>query len=173
MAEGDKEAFARLVRELQGPLFGFLGRMGLDQARGEEIAQETFLRVWLHFSRYRAERASMTTWTFTIARNLALNAVSRAASRREVSFGDDIPEVVCEQPLASEVLAGQQQHERLRQALLALSADDRSLLALIYVEELSHADVARIEGCSAGAVKIRAHRAKQRLRQIMEDRDGE
>ena len=78
MAEGDREAFGRLVRELQGPLFGFLGRMGLSQARGEEIAQETFLRVWQHFSRYRAERGSLTTWTFTIARNLALNSLSRA-----------------------------------------------------------------------------------------------
>jgi RNA polymerase sigma-70 factor (ECF subfamily) len=172
MAEGDREAFGRLVRELQGPLFGFLGRMGLNQARGEEIAQETFLRVWQHFSRYRADRGSLTTWTFTIARNLALNSLSRAASQREVPFGDALPEIACERPLPGEALAVQQQHHRLRRALLALPPGDRALLALIYVQELSHADVARIEGCSAGAIKTRAHRAKARLRQIMEDEDG-
>jgi RNA polymerase sigma-70 factor, ECF subfamily len=172
MAEGDNEAFGRLVRELQGPLFGFLGRMGLDQARGEEIAQETFLRVWQQFSRYRAEKGSLTTWTFAIARNLALNAVSRAAAQREAPFGETPPEIACEQPLASEALEEQQQLARLRRALLALPPDDRALLALIYVRELSHADAARIEGCSVGAIKTRAHRAKARLRQIMEDADG-
>ncbi len=172
MAEGDKEVFGRLVRELQGPLFGFLGRIGLNQACGEEIAQETFLRVWQHFSRYNASRGSLTTWTFTIARNLALDSLSRAARQREAPFGDHPPEIACEQPLASEALAERQQHDRLRRALLALPPGDRSLLALIYVRELSHADIARIEGCSVGTVKTRAHRAKARLRQIMEDEDG-
>jgi RNA polymerase sigma-70 factor (ECF subfamily) len=172
MADGDKQRFARLVQELQGPLFGFLGRMGLDQARGEEIAQETFLRVWQNLPRYQAKRGSLPAWTFAIARNLALNELARAASRRETAFGDKVPEVACEGPLACETLAEQQQRQRLRQALLTLPPGDRSLLALIYVQELSHADVAQIEGCSAGAVKTRAHRARQRLRQIMEDRDG-
>lgn len=172
MTEEDQGRFARLVHELQRPLFGFLGRMGLDQARAEEIAQETFLRVWLNFSRHLAERGGLATWTFAIARNLALNELSRASSRREIAFGDDTPEVACDRPLAFEFLAEEQQRRRLRQALLTLPPGDRSLLALIYVQELSHADIARIEGCSAGAVKTRAHRAKQRLRQIMEDQDG-
>ncbi len=172
MAEGDEGAFRDLVRKLQGPLFGFLGRMGLDQARGEEIAQETFLRVWQHYASYRADRGSLVTWTFTIARNLALNAVSRAAAQREVLFGEPPPEIACEQPLASEALEEQQQFARLRRALLELPPGDRTLLALIYVQELSHADAARIEGCSVGAIKTRAHRAKARLRQIMENEDG-
>jgi RNA polymerase sigma-70 factor, ECF subfamily len=172
MAEGDIGAFRDLVLRLQGPLFGFLGRMGLDQARAEEIAQETFLKVWQHHASYRADRGSLTTWTFSIARNLALSAVSRASTQREVPYGESPPEIACEQPLASDVLEVREQRERLRQALLALPPGDRALLALLYVQELSHADAARIEGCSVGAIKTRAHRAKARLRQIMEDEDG-
>jgi RNA polymerase sigma-70 factor, ECF subfamily len=172
MADGDEAAFRALVRSLEGPLFGFLGRMGLDQARAEEIAQEAFIRLWQRRASYRPELGSLATWTFAIARNLALNAVSRASAQREMPYGDAPPEAACEQPLASEALEARQERERLRRALLLLPPGDRALLALIYVQELSHADAARIEGCSVGAIKTRAHRAKARLRQIMEDEDG-
>lgn len=173
LADDDRSRFAALVQELQRPLFGFLGRMGLGQAQAEEVAQETFLRVWLNFSRHDARRGSLAAWTFAIARNMALNELGRAARRREINFGEEAPEVPCERPLAFEALEEEQQQRRLRQGLLELPPGDRALLALIYVDELSHADVARIEGCSTGAVKTRAHRAKQRLRRIIEKRDQE
>jgi RNA polymerase sigma-70 factor, ECF subfamily len=172
MAEWDETAFRALVHKLEGPLFGFLGRMGLEQARAEEIAQETFLKVWLHHASYRADRGSLVTWIFTIARNLALNAASRASAQRETPYGGAPPETACEEPLASDALEARQERERLRRALLVLPPGDRALLALIYVQELSHADAARIECCSVGTIKTRAYRAKARLRQIMEDEDG-
>ena len=172
MREADETAFRALVRELQGPLFGFLGRMGLSRAHAEEIAQETFLKVWRNWASYSAEKGSLVTWTFAMARNLALNAASRASMQREVPYGEHPPDVACEEPLASEALEARQERERLRRALLALPPPDRALLALIYVRELSHADAARIEGCAVGAIKTRAHRAKARLRQIMEEEDG-
>ena len=43
---GDRAAFAPMVARYEGPQFGFLGRLGLEQAEAEEIAQETFLRAW-------------------------------------------------------------------------------------------------------------------------------
>jgi RNA polymerase sigma-70 factor, ECF subfamily len=172
MREAEETAFRDLVRALQGPLFGFLGRMGLSQHQAEEIAQETFLKVWRNLGAYRAEKASLATWTFAIARNLALNAAARASTLRENPYGEHPPEIASGEPLASEALEARQDRERLRRALLALPPGDRALLALIYVQELSHADAARIEGCSVGAIKTRAHRAKTRLRQIMEEDDG-
>jgi RNA polymerase sigma-70 factor (ECF subfamily) len=48
IAAGDRQAFADVVRHYQPPLFGFLGRMGLDQSHAEELAQEAFLRAWMN-----------------------------------------------------------------------------------------------------------------------------
>ena len=51
-AKGDYRAFGRIVVAHQGKIFGYLGRMGFDSATAEDIAQETFLRVWRHAGKF-------------------------------------------------------------------------------------------------------------------------
>jgi RNA polymerase sigma-70 factor (ECF subfamily) len=165
---GDRQAFAAIVTRFQGPLFGYLGRMGCDAAQAEELALEAFLRAWTGLCTFDARRGAFSTWLFTIARNLALNELACAAGRRG---GAEAPpdERVCEAPLPQERIAIEQRRARLRAALMRLPAADRSVLALAYVEELAVADIARIERCSAGAVKVRLHRARKRLATIVGD----
>jgi RNA polymerase sigma-70 factor (ECF subfamily) len=165
---GDRQAFARLVAHYQRPLFGFLGRMALNQGMAEEIAQETFLRAWKHLGEYRPDVAEFSTWLFTIARNLALHELERAAARHEVAVLEDLPEPMCERLQPQEELERAQQARRLQSALLALPLADRSALALAYIHELDLASVARIEGCTTGAIKTRLHRAKEKLRHMLE-----
>lgn len=165
--------FAVLVMRYQGPLFGFLGRMGFGQAQAEDLAQETFLRAWQSLGQYDAQRGEFSTWLFTIARNLALNHRQLAASRHEVWEGNtsngmpiDMPSA---EPEPADLLALAQQREQLRRALGQLPAADRCVLALAYISELDIASIARIEGCTAGAVKTRLHRARTRLSEILEN----
>jgi RNA polymerase sigma-70 factor (ECF subfamily) len=166
IAAGDTQAFAELVEMHQGPLFGFLGRMGCPQAQAEDLAQETFLRAWTQLPRYQPDRAEFNTWLFTIARNLACNALQSAAQRHETP-GEALPEVACTQPNPEHTLDQLQQSARLQAALRQLPIADRSALALVYVQDLALADVARIEGDSLAAIKTRLHRAKQRLRALL------
>ena len=81
VARGEAQAFAELVVHYQRPLFAFLGRMGLNAARAEEVAQESFLRAWQNLPSYRSEQAQFSTWLFTIARRLALNELTRSQHR--------------------------------------------------------------------------------------------
>lgn len=166
---GDRSAFAELVEHFQRPLFGYLGRMGLQQGQAEEVAQETFLRAWQRLGDYDQARAALSTWLFTIARNLALNELTRAASVQERTWGEALPEVVSEHGQPVQNVMARQGREQLRQALRLLPHDDRSALALAYYDELDMASIARIEGCTVGAIKVRLHRAKQRLRQLLEN----
>ena len=190
VARGEQRAFADLVAMYQRPLFGFLGRMGMGQAQAEDIAQETFLRAWTHLPSFDPAQAQFGTWLFTIARNLACNALQSAAHQREVKGdfkgkgqgnGDgngngngngegrntEVPDVACQQPGPSQLMERAQQQARLQAALRQLPMADRSALALVYVHELALADVARIEGDSLAAIKTRLHRAKQRLRELL------
>jgi RNA polymerase sigma-70 factor (ECF subfamily) len=166
-AAGDRDAFAALVRHYQRPLFSFLGRMGLRQGEAEEVAQEAFLRAWLHLDRYRAEQGAFSTWLYTIARRLALNELDRAERRLVDGAGDAAPDIACDRPGPAQALHRQQQGAALLAALRQVPAAERSVLALAYVHELSLADVARIEGCSESAIKSRLHRARQRLREAL------
>jgi RNA polymerase sigma-70 factor (ECF subfamily) len=167
--KGDRSAFAELVEHFQRPLFGYLGRMGLRQGQAEEVAQETFLRAWQRLGDYDQARAAFSTWLFTIARNLAINELTRASSSHEQTFGEDMPEMACEHGQPAQEVMNRQLRLQVQQALRMLPYDDRSALALAYYEELDMASIARIEGCTVGAIKVRLHRAKQRLRQLLEN----
>ena len=169
IANGEQRAFAELVTIYQRPLFGFLGRMGMGQAQAEDIAQETFLRAWAHLPRFDPAQAQFGTWLFTIARNLACNALQSAAHQRELSGSEiELSDAACPQPGPPQLMERAQQQARLQAALRQLSMPDRSALALVYVHDLALADVARIEGDSLAAIKTRLHRAKQRLREILQ-----
>jgi RNA polymerase sigma-70 factor, ECF subfamily len=167
IAAGEERAFAELVDLYQGPMFGFLGRMGLGRAHAEDIAQETFLRAWTHLPSFDAERAQFGTWLFTIARNLAYSALQNPARLYEAQV-EEPPEQACQQPGPAQTLERAQQHAQLQSALRQLPLADRSALALVYVHELALADVARIEGDSLAAIKTRLHRARHRLRELLQ-----
>lgn len=164
IARGDLRAFSELVDRYQRPLFAFLGRMGLEAARAEEVAQETFLRAWQHLPRYRTEQAQFSTWLFTIARRLALNELARSRNRHEVAADDDAPEPACAAARPEQALDQRRLQARIDAAFRSLGTDDRSVLALAYTHDLGMVEIAVIEGCSVDAVKTRLHRARQRLR---------
>jgi RNA polymerase sigma-70 factor, ECF subfamily len=168
VARGETQAFSALVVHYQRPLFAFLGRMGLNAARAEEVAQESFLRAWQNLASYRSEQAQFSTWLFTIARRLAINEVTRPQHRLEVGADDQTPEPASAMAGPEQTLEQRQLQARVHAALRSLSTDDRSVLALAYTHELSAADIAVIEACSVDAVKTRLHRARQRLRLALE-----
>jgi RNA polymerase sigma-70 factor, ECF subfamily len=167
-ARGDTQAFSELVVQYQRPLFAFLGRMGLNAARAEEVAQESFLRAWQNLPSFRSEQAQFSTWLFTIARRLALNELTRSQHRHEVGADDKTPEPTSAAAGPEQTLEQRQLQDRVHAALRSLSTDDRSVLALAYTHELNAADIAVIEACSVDAVKTRLHRARQRLRVALE-----
>jgi RNA polymerase sigma-70 factor (ECF subfamily) len=171
---GDKQAFEPLVRRYQRPLFQYLSRLGLEDAVVQELAQETFLRVFRHLHRYDPDRgASFSTWLFTIARRLALNELSR--SRRKYNHVDctTIKRASTESDnLPAEVLK-EQHRVMLYEAMNQLPPDFRSAVSLSYLREMSIEQIAAIEGCAVGTVKSRIHRGKCRLQKLLVDVIGE
>ena len=173
IAAGDVDAYSAIVRRYQHSLFGFLGRLGLSQGSAQELAQETFLRAWRGLGSFEPRRAAFSTWLFAIARNLAINELNRPDRLHEAELGEQTGEPLSEslQPL-DRMIAAEELHA-LRGALRQLPMADRSALALVYSNELELAQVARIEGCSVGAIKVRLHRARLKLREILEQKNDE
>ncbi|MBY6241344.1 RNA polymerase sigma factor [Methylosinus sp. Sm6] len=171
-AMGDGVAFARVVEAEQGRVFGFLGRMGLDAATSEDIAQEAFLRVWRNAGSFDPKRGAASTWILAIARNLALGHLRAASRRRETFDEDEALNAPSQEPRPDAVLEDKQRRALLAAALERLAPAERSLLAASYDEGLDLASIARLEGCSPGAAKLRLHRARMKLRRIVEMDDG-
>ena len=171
---GERQAYALLVKRYQDGVFGFLWRMGLRRAVTEELAQETFVRAWTHLADFEPTRSAFSTWLFAISRNLALNEIARAGHRLEVPADDadddtDGANSADSADTPPEALARQRERDRLHAALRQLAPAQRSVLGLAYLNELSLAEVAAIEGITEGAAKVRLHRARLALRQLLEN----
>ncbi len=158
---GDPVAFGALVTRYQDSLFGYLGRMGFEQSVCEDLAQEAFLRAWKSREKYDADKASIATWLFTIARNLALTVLAR----KTPPVSDDIDVELQPQSGSGVDPSKQYEHhqsvERLRRALKKLSVEDREVIAVCYTPELANS--AEVLNCSAGALRTRLSRARKRL----------
>ncbi len=169
---GNRNAFRLLVVRYQRPLFRFLGGFGLEQAAAEELAQETFLRAYRSLADYDPDKASFSSWLFTIAKHLAMNETARSHRRAphvDAAASEHELTVPGPQPLAPEVLEAEERRHRMQAALHRLPDLLRSALVLAYLRELSLEDVAEIERCSVAAVKSRIFRGKQLLRAALSE----
>ena len=163
---GDPVAFGRLVTRFEKPLFGFLGRMGFEQSVAEELAQETFLRAWKNRQSFDSNKARVSTWLFTIARNLAINEIDLQPSVTGDANSSEQPSTHPSTDPAQQY-ASHEAIERLRRALKTLSVEDRAAIAVIYVVDLTEKDAAQLMNCSVGAYRTRLSRARKRLAAAM------
>jgi RNA polymerase sigma-70 factor (ECF subfamily) len=128
----------------------------MDRDSAADLLQETFMRVHQYRHRFSGE-SRFRPWLFRVARNACRDHLSRAHKRTstEAEWLRERPVRAAEAP--SEVVVA------LEQALATLPADDRELLVLKRLHELSYAEIASVVGCSEGAARVRMHRAFARL----------
>ncbi len=156
---GDTEAFSTLVRTHERRVFRLLGRFFRRPEEIEDAAQETFLIAWRKLSTYRAE-APFEHWITRIALRTAYDRLRRHGFPTEPLDEATDPAAPAIDPTA------RLEVERL---LARLSPTDRFLLTLLEGEGWSVAEIAEKLGWTAVNVKVRAHRARKRLRQILEE----
>lgn len=158
---GDPTAFEELYRVTVESVERFLGRWAATGAERDDLVQEIFLQVHRARRTYRPG-LPFEPWLFAIARHVALGSARTRRRRwsREIGM-DELPQRPAE-PGAFEPdpILGR----RLGAALSSLPADQRDLLRLAHVEDLSSPEIAARVGASPGAVKVRLHRIHRRLR---------
>jgi len=165
---GDEAALGALMQRWEVPLKIFIGRIVLNTREAEELAQETFVRVWQQRERFRSG-AAFRPWIFAIAVNLARNRLRWWRRRPEVAL-EDWTESAGDGGGGWEGASGAmaaESRERaaaVRDAIAALPVDLREALVLFEYEELSHAEIATAVGATPKAVENRVHRARERLR---------
>src|SRR5512132_4687778 len=93
VAEEDERAFSELVRRYQGRITNLVGRILNDRECSDDLAQEVFVRLFVHRRNYR-RGSKFSTWMFTIAANLAKNEIRRRVRRRNWFSLDALQEVL-------------------------------------------------------------------------------
>lgn len=170
--DGNRDAFRLVVLRYQRPLFRFLGLMGFTPEAAEDLAQQTFLRVFRSLNSFDARQSKFATWLFTIAKRLAANERQRAYHRHEEPAWDTPDEGTASAPRAADPALLAERTHRLRAAMAALPPSLRDTFLLSQVNQLTLAEVAAIEGCAVGTVKSRIHRAREQLRAALVEEES-
>lgn len=154
---GDPSAFAHLVRAHERRVFRLAGRFFRRPEDIEEVAQETFLTIWRKLSTYRAD-APFEHWLTRICLNCCYGRL-----RREKQDGVELD------PNLESPQADPDARLEVRTLLSRLRPEDRFILQLLDGQGWSVAEIANRLGWSRVNVKVRAHRARKRLRKIVEE----
>jgi len=167
----DRAAFAALFAHFAPLLKSFaLSSPGMSSnALAEELVQEVMLKVWNRASTFDASRAGAATWIYTLARNCRIDLLRRKFRLREEVDVDDLWEVGTEPDEPEAELDRGRAGTQVREALGQLPAEQRQIIAKVYMEGKSHSEAAGELGLPLGTVKSRIRLAMSKL-ELMLDR---
>jgi RNA polymerase sigma-70 factor (ECF subfamily) len=173
---GDESAFAEIVRRYGPRVFHTAGRFFRRREQVEEAAQEVFLKAFTQLDTFEG-RGSFEGWLTRIATNTCLNLVRGAKRRPELSASDlsEGESTWLENSLAGASVERHRSDERglvaadlAERVLGTMSPDDRLVLMMMDGEESSVKEVAEATGWSESNVKVKAMRARRRMREAVE-----
>lgn len=163
--QGEAQAYRQLSEKHLPKVLNFAFRMLADKFEAEDVAQETFLRVWQHAGKWRPQ-AAVSTWIFRIARNLCIDRI-----RKRKPSDEEAADLPVESQRASLILERKQEASVVQEAIQALPERQRAALLLTHFEGMSNPEVAASMEVGVEAVESLLSRARRKLRSHLRSRN--
>ncbi len=160
---GDDEAWRSIYRDLAGPITGYLASRGVTDA--EDLTGEVFLQVARDMHAFEGNESDFRSWVFVIAHRRAIDW-RRAVSRRPPTIDQPLPDLAGGD-VEDEAMEAVER-DRMIHLLDSLSEEQRDVVALRVIADLSLEETAMVVGKSVGAVKALQHRALRSMRKEIE-----
>ena len=168
--KGDEAAFEELIKLHQKSVYAVCWRICRNEEDAMDAAQETFLAAWRGLEKFRGE-AAFSTWLTRLAANASLDLLrKKKRSAQELSAEsaeEDGVQLISREPQPQEQIERQERIEEVQKALLMLSDEHREVLILREMRELSYEEIAAALNISAGTVRSRISRGREKLREIL------
>jgi len=164
--KGQEEyAFSHLTNKYKEKVYWIIRKMLIDHEDTNDVTQDVFIKVWINFSKFRAE-SQLYTWIYRIAVNECINFLNKKKSR---FF---LPLINYEKQLLAKVdestdLTADDIHVKLQKAVLQLPEKQQIVFNLRYFQELSYEDIAEITKTSIGALKASYHHAVKKIEKLI------
>ena len=168
---GDYSPASEIYDRYSARIYNFAFRFLRNAEAAEDATQEVFVKMLKHARQFQGD-AKLSTWLFSITANWCRDYLRKADNRPKES--DD---VLVTLPSPNELsperkLEQREDEQRVRRALGALTPEQREAILLSRYQGLSYAEIAKIAGCSEGAVKTRVFRAMETLKKALSREAG-
>jgi RNA polymerase sigma factor (sigma-70 family) len=160
---GDLDQLTGLFERYHGPLFGFLARLANgDRDLAQDLTQNVFVRVLRYRASYQPGQA-FRAWVYQMARHVWADHYQRQRPSADL---EEVEKTAAHGRAAQAQRAATDQHQALHEALALLPAPQREVLLLHRFQGFDYAEIGEQLGCTAGAARVKAHRALDALRKI-------
>jgi RNA polymerase sigma factor (sigma-70 family) len=167
--QGDHLAYAGLVNRYQNYVFTLTLRLVKNREEAEEVAQDVFIKAYKYLADFRGD-AKFSTWLYTIVNNTCISFLRKKKPDIHSLDEERIFAKVDHQDLGfrADGVEQQSKHRMVNEAINRLKPDDGAIITLFYKHEQSLEEIAGILGLEVNTAKVRLHRARARLKELME-----
>lgn len=166
----DQSAYRRVFEHFGPRVKSYLLGLKIAPDQVDDVLQEVMIAVWHKASSYRPEKAAVSTWIFTIARNKHIDRIRRDKFQTYDAVDDDAAEAeVADHDIADQQLLTMQRKQAVQAALSKLPEDQMTVISMSFLKDMAHGEIANSLDLPLGTVKSRIRLGFQRLRQELGD----
>lgn len=166
----DQQAFTMLVERYQSKVRNYLRQLTRDPSLADDLAQETFIRAWDKMDTI-SSGGRFSAWLMKIAHNMFLQSYRKAKRygrlMEELEQDTDVMTPVENSPISGEGSLDMPKY------LSILNEEERSVMLLYFVNDLTHSEISEVSGLPLGTVKSHIHRGKFKIREHFELKDAD
>lgn len=163
---GDKNAFATIIDKYKNPLYNTILRMIKNPHLAQDLTQEVFIKVYEQLPKY-ALGTNFKSWLYRIATNYCIDYLRK---KQPTQVELEVVELASESANHPEVILMKKEKQRTLEKLVTqLPADERAIILMRYVNDLTYEEIAECLGLSANDVGNKVYRAKQKMRKQLKE----
>jgi len=166
IAADDRDALAALYREMERPVYRFILSRLNDPHGAADILQDVFIDVWRGSARFEG-RSKVQTWIFGIAHRKVIDHMRKHG---RVDVTDSVPDTADDSPDMASCLVAAEEADHVSACLKTLSDAHRSVISLVFYDDMTAPEVSAVIGAAEGTVRSRLHHAKKLLLRCLEGR---
>ncbi|WP_249315742.1 RNA polymerase sigma factor [Bacillus sp. FJAT-49711] len=165
---GNKQAYSNIINKYKNQLYATILRMTQNPYDAQDLVQEAFIKVYYQLDKYN-ERGSFSGWFYSVAINHCMDEF-RKKRYKQVEMTEDL---MGKNPNHPEVVfLKREENRQLELLLVTLPEDERMIILLRYVNELSYEEISELVDVPVSTVRNKLHRAKKKLRNTVKREGG-
>lgn len=166
---GDKQAYAHIIHKYKNPLYATILRMTRNPQDAQDLVQEAFIKIYHQLDKYE-QKGSFSSWLYRVAINHCMDEFRKKSYKVKSEEINELHAINSNHPEI--VFLKKEKQRQLERLIATLPEEERLIILLRYVNELSYSEISESLGLSLSSVRNKLHRAKKKMREQVSEEGG-